>query len=128
MKERDLHKAVAQFLALALPKNAVWTTFPAGGGGTVRGAQLKARGLMAGWPDVQILWDGLFYGVELKAAHGRLSPEQRACGEAIAAAGGYYKIIRSLEELQDWFPRVGIPLRASTGPAAKPGRKRGRAA
>ena len=124
MKERDLHKAVAQFLAVALPKDVVWTTFPAGGGGKVRGAQLKARGLMAGWPDVQIIYRGKFYGVELKAANGRLSPEQRACAEAIRAAGGYYHQVRSLDELQSWLLLVGIPLRASTGPAAKPRRKR----
>lgn len=114
-RERDLHKAVAEFLAVALPKSAVWTTFPAGGGGKVRGAHLKARGLMAGWPDIQIIYRGIFYGVELKAVDGRLSPEQRACADAILKAGGRYCFARSINSLEGWFAIFGIPLRASTG-------------
>ena len=116
--EARLHRAVATYLTFALPKDAVWTTFPAGGGGTVRGAQLKARGLLAGWPDVQIIYRGKFYGIELKAAQGRLSPEQRACADAVIMAGGYYETIRSIEELQDWLKLVGFPLRARVARAA----------
>ena len=119
--EANLHRAVAQYLTLALPVDAVWTTFPAGGGGKIRGGRLKAVGLRPGWPDVQILYRGKFYGPELKSRDGRRSPEQIACGNAIMDAGGYYEIIRSVDELHDWLRMLGVPLRIratiSGGPA-----------
>ena len=124
MTEAQLHRAVASYLNAALPKDAVWTTVGHGGGGKVRGAQLKAMGLRAGWPDVQILWNGEFYGIELKTVKGRSSPEQDACMEAIFEAGGRYETIRSLDELQDWLRMLCMPLRVDLD---TPSRKRSRA-
>ena len=119
MTEAQLHKSVAQYLALALPKDAVWTTVGHGGGGKVRGAQLKARGLRAGWPDVQIIFRGKFYGIELKGPNGRLSPEQIACAKSIVDAGGDYTRAHAVSEVEDWLRLLRFPLRASSGPARK---------
>lgn len=81
MSEAALHKAVADFLTVALPREWRFSTFPSGGGGKVRGAQLKARGLKAGWPDILILGqNGRWIGIELKTTKGKLSDEQKEFG------------------------------------------------
>ena len=115
MRERDFHRSVADFLAVALPRDAIWTTFPAGGGGEARGAHLKSVGLVKGWPDVQILWRGLFIGVELKSETGKPSLEQIQVGLAIEKAGGKWFIARSIDDLTRKLTACGVPLRASTG-------------
>lgn len=122
LTEAQLHRAVADYLAVALPESACFTTFPAGGGGKVRGAQLKSRGLRAGWPDVQVLYRfsypdtihprSQFVGLELKTATGRLSPEQIECHAAIRRAGGLVFVCRSVEDVESFLSGLGIPLRA----------------
>lgn len=121
MTEAQLHKAVADYLAVALPtEGCVWTTFPAGGGGKVRGAQLKGRGLRAGWPDIQIVWElgpahhsgcGVVC-IELKTEVGALSAAQRSCHEAIYSAGGDVYVCRSVDDVHAALSRHSIPLRA----------------
>ena len=85
--EQALQRAVARYLELALPREAWFTAFPAGGGGKVRGAILKGMGLKPGVPDLLILHHGELYGIELKASGGRLSPEQGECHRSMARAG-----------------------------------------
>src|SRR3990167_8130944 len=111
--EAQLHRAVAIYIAMAVPHDAVWTTVGHGGGGRIRGAQLKAMGLRAGWPDVQILWRGSFLGIELKSDAGRISPAQDETAAAIERAGGEVHLARNLDD-------VGLISRKFfTGPAAK---------
>jgi hypothetical protein len=43
---------------------------------------------------------GRFLGVECKGARGRLSPEQKAFGEAVAERGGVYVVARSVADLE----------------------------
>ena len=110
-RERSLHRAVAGYLALALPVDVFWTTFPAGSGGKARGGQLKAAGLRPGWPDIQVLYCGRFLGIELKSVSGRLSPAQQACMELILRAGGTWAEARSVEDVQRILVAFGVPLR-----------------
>lgn len=111
MKEADLHKAVVDFLALTLPKDATFTTFPAGGGGYVRGAMLKRAGLAPGWPDIQIIYDGKYHGIELKREGGRVSPSQKACHEQIEHAGASVAVCRSIDDINQSLLEWGIPRR-----------------
>lgn len=112
MTEAQLHRQAAEYLAVALPPECVWTTFPAGGGGRVRGAMLKAAGLRAGWPDIQVLHDGKLHCLELKSKAGVVSQEQRDCHRAITRSGGEVYICRSLDDVDLALQCAGIPLRA----------------
>lgn len=111
--EQQIHNAVVDFLSLALPADVPWTSFPAGGGGRVRGAQLKRAGLKAGWPDIQILIDGLYCGIELKAPGKYAEPHQRVIHETIKQCGGRVAVCRSVEEVEGTLRGWGIPLKAS---------------
>lgn len=90
--EQALQIQVAAFLRHALKPPVLWSAFPAGGGGAIRGAILKSMGLQAGWPDIIIICRGhagygFVVGLELKAANGRPSPSQRAMEKAWESVG-----------------------------------------
>ena len=53
--ETSLHWHVAGLLNTHLAAPAWWTTFPAGGGGEMRGKMLKGLGLKSGVPDILIV-------------------------------------------------------------------------
>ena len=111
LRERNLHKAVADYLRLALPPSVFWTTFPSGSGGAARGGQLKAMGLRAGVPDIIMLFRGRFLAIELKAKRGWLSEAQQACQALITGAGGTWAEARSVEDVDRIVAAFGIPLR-----------------
>ncbi len=116
--EDDLHMAVAQFLDLALPEDACWTTVEHGGKrGKAEAARLKAKGLRAGWPDILIIYRGRSITIELKAPAGVLSPKQKALHTRLTLAGALVYTARCIEEVEG-FLGVIMPLRATTGQAA----------
>lgn len=110
--ERDLQATAMQFLALALPPDAFVTAFPAGGGGKVRGAMLKAMGLKPGFPDALIIWRGRAFMIELKLPTGRVSKAQIETHIALGRAGAEVAVCRSLKEIQATLFGWQIPLRA----------------
>lgn len=121
--EQQLHMAVASYLRLALRPPTIWTTIGHGGGGKVRGALLKAMGVQPGWPDILVLGPTTgepfaLIGIELKAAKGMQSPEQKKLGYAFVAAGGFYYLARSVDEVEGFLRGVGIPLHASVSAKA----------
>lgn len=71
-----------------------------------------AMGLLPGMPDICLVHDGRFYGLELKRTGGRLSSEQRAVLDALGRAGAVtataYGLDNALAILAAWglLPRV----------------------
>ena len=120
MTETALHISVAQYLDMALPESATWTTIGHGGGGKTRGAKLKQMGVKPGWPDIIILHKGIAWGcytfatyfIELKTEKGRLSKHQKAAHAQIRNAGGIVAVCRSIPEVEGTLRGWGIPLKA----------------
>ena len=123
--EQIFQRGVADFLKLALPFPDAWfTTIPAGGGGKTRGAILKGMGYKAGTPDMLVIWkprhwkadEGSFaIWLELKSVGGKLSKAQKQCRDALVAAGCYWALCRSLEDVEKALRRFGVPLRTTVG-------------
>jgi hypothetical protein len=115
--EQALHLAAAQYLRLALRPPTVWSTFPAGGGGRVRGAILKAAGMAPGWPDILVLHPAevgtIVCGLEIKAGRGRPSPAQLAMAAQFSDADAAYEFCWSLEDVQHALRTNGIPVHAT---------------
>ncbi len=110
--EQALQIAVASYMGWAVRSPPVaWTAFPAGGGGLDRGRILKGMGLKAGWPDVQMIYDSRYYGIELKTTRGVLSQAQRAAHRTIEAAGGHVEVCRSLDAVRAVLAAWEIPTR-----------------
>jgi len=80
--ESEIQIQIVELLKTVLKGDVLWTFFPAGEagggrGGRVRGARLKRMGLQPGWPDLQFIYKGRYYGMEVKTKTGRLSTAQR---------------------------------------------------
>lgn len=118
--EQLLQISVAQYLRVALRPPTIWSAFPAGGGGKIRGAFLKAMGLAQGWPDLLVMHPAapgcgpVVVGIELKAAKGRQTPEQKAVSESFFACRAWYVLCRSLDEVEAALRYCKVPLHATT--------------
>ena len=114
--EEALQKAVAAYLDVALPGNAVWWHTPNQRGTRKRweGALLKALGVLAGIPDVLIFYESRLYGIELKSPAGRLTAVQQALHELLRAAGARVETCRTLDSVEYQLLFWKIPLRART--------------
>jgi hypothetical protein len=55
---------------------------------------------MKGVPDIIVLKDGKFIGIEAKAGSGRLSPDQAEFGRLCIKNGGEYVVARSIDDIQ----------------------------
>jgi VRR-NUC domain len=53
-----------------------------------------------GWPDVCLIKNGQFIGIEVKTETGKLSDHQRKLGAAITNHGGRYIVARSIDDIQ----------------------------
>lgn len=105
--------SVARFLDLALPDLAWWTTIPAGGGGKVRGAILKAMGYRPGTPDILIIYRDVVLWFELKGPNGWLTAIQKKCrNDLLRNNCCYWELARSVDDVEASLRRHKIPLKA----------------
>lgn len=142
MSEAALHKAVAEYLGWVIHPPVFWTTFPAGGGGKVRGAQLKAMGLKAGVPDILIFvptgysermtghdadgrieWGpyspkaSTVIGIELKQPGKYLEPHQKEIHAAMKAAGVHCYTAKSVADVNLILRVNGVTKTTATASA-----------
>jgi hypothetical protein len=59
-----------------------------------------------GLPDIMVICNGKFIGIEVKREGAKLRPEQAEMGMRITLNGGFYFVAHSLHELKELF----IPL------------------
>lgn len=117
MSEAAFHRSVARYLDVALHPPTIWSTIPSGGGGRIRGAQLKAMGLKRGLPDMLVIhphWPGgpIVVGLELKAKAGRVSPDQKAMMQAFTDCRAHYVLCRTVDEVAKALDFCKVPLMA----------------
>lgn len=116
-KEDQLHLSVAQLLDWILLPPAFYTTFPAGWGvlSPSMAQRLKRSGLKAGMPDMLIFYEGLAYGIELKAGKNTTTPEQKETIAKLSAAGVQVWVCKSVEDVIDTVHVIGLPTRKLAG-------------
>lgn len=85
-----------------------WSVDFANYGGTTPGLRI-ARGIVAGIPDMFVLYAGLAHFLEIKAEDGILSDAQRDVGTAILCAGGQFGLVRNASEALACLDRWSIP-------------------
>lgn len=110
--EADLQAQVCKFLTHALPKDAWFGAVPLGGGGRIRGQQLKRTGSKAGTPDILVIHQGMAIWLELKAPKGPVSDAQLYCHAQLRRAASAVYIVRSLDDTIAALTDFGVPLRA----------------
>jgi len=105
--EQQLQKAVLEHLAWRGMSGLFVCHYPGGGWRSpVEAAIFKSLGVVAGTPDLLIVYGGHCFALELKTAYGRLSQTQvdtqarlRAAGATVATA---VEIDAALEQLEQW--------------------------
>lgn len=118
--EQTFQIALVRDLRAVLARGVFLTHIPsgyiAGRGGPLRGAFLKAMGLVAGLPDLMLLHEGRAHFLELKSAKGKLSAAQGECRFLLNRAGCHVETIRSLDEALECLSIWRIPTRLKMGP------------
>ena len=99
--ESILQASIFETIKLVLSKDVLITCFPSGGGGKIRGARLKKMGLSIGWPDLQLIHKGQYYGLEVKTPVGRLSPSQSELHKKLTDQGAKVAVVKSEKEAID---------------------------
>ncbi|WP_412506172.1 VRR-NUC domain-containing protein [Roseovarius sp. SYSU LYC5161] len=112
-REGPVHRAILQYLRHALPADALVHHSPneldmAGSEAARQIAKARKMGTRAGWPDLEIIWCGRAYMLEVKAPRGRQSPDQRAVANDLERAGAEYAVVRSIEEVQHVISKWGM--------------------
>ena len=105
--EDQIQKAILEHLAFRAVRDAFWFHVPNGGRRSLIEARVfKGLGVKAGVPDLILIANGKPYGLEIKTAQGRLSPNQCATQALLAAAGAEvataYGLDQALEQLNRW--------------------------
>lgn len=98
-QEQKIHRAVVQHLA-ARSMPGVFYFHPANGGkrNLIEAKIFKSLGVRAGVPDLILFYRAQIFGLELKAANGRLTPLQRQTLNDMEVAGARTAVARSLDE------------------------------
>jgi len=110
--EGAFQAALVRDLRAVLTPATFMTHFPAGGGGPIRGALLKLRGLVPGVPDLLFIHNGQAFWMELKPSKRRKeSSNQIVCHAALKAAGSDVVTVRNLDEALTALMVWKIPLR-----------------
>ena len=60
----------------------------------------KSTGLVSGVADLNMVYNGTFYGIEVKTETGRQTPAQKEWQKTIEQQGGKYFIIRTEDEFK----------------------------
>ena len=97
--EDDLQRSIVDMLR-KVPVRALWFHVPNGGLRAKKtAAKLVGLGVRKGVPDLVFIgFDGRAYFMELKAAKGRLTPEQKAWQDTCDALGLPFTVIKSLDD------------------------------
>ena len=116
LTERDLQIQVMDYLKWALADGAVAFHVPMGGSrNRLEAINLKRMGTTAGVPDIEVLYRGRAYFVELKLGKkGALSDSQKHMISRIEGAGCRVAVCRSLEEVKVFLRECGVPMRTES--------------
>jgi hypothetical protein len=107
--ERQLQVSLIAHLGWRLPADVFWWHHPAGGKRpAITGALLKNLGARRGIPDLLILAQGRLFGLELKSATGRLSPEQIDTHEQMRRAGCVIGVANDIDGAVDILGEWGV--------------------
>ena len=114
LSEHSLQLAVTQMLAVILPPSLPWTAVDHAAKLSARQAgDRKRRGVRRGQADYRFVLAGGRSGeIELKTKGTYQTPDQRAWQASVEAAGGYYAVCRSCEEVLTTLQGWGIECRA----------------
>lgn len=115
--EDQIQRGMVQWLNAVVPpppEGPWWCACnPLPNKGKAQAGVSKAMGLIAGTPDLIMCWQGRFIGIEVKPPGKYLSKAQKAVHNDIALCKGVVYVVHSLDELESFLRRKGVPIRGN---------------
>ena len=111
MTEHDLQCAICNYLDIR--RVCYWAVPNGGKRSRSESARFKKEGVRSGVPDISIVHDGMYFGLEVKkpktlTPKGRLSKNQKEMIEKIEEHGGDVKVVYSVQDTIEAFIDWGI--------------------
>jgi len=111
-REGPIQRAILEVLDLVLPGDAIYHHSPneldmAGPEAARQIAKARKLGTKAGWPDIEIIWQGRAFFLEIKA-DSRQSEAQKDIQRDLTRAGAPYAVVRSVTEARDALAEWGM--------------------
>lgn len=120
--EANLQTAVVAYLQAVLPKDAAfWATMNERQTTPQAGKRANRMGRKAGVADLLILWRGRLHAIELKLPTRRDKPAtyqsaaQKEWQTDMEAAGGFYAVCRSIDDVQGMLRAWSFPIKGPSG-------------
>lgn len=115
--EEQIHITIAEYLNFCLDDSVVWTTVEQSNqDGSKRGfyrqVKLKRKGVLKGWPDIQIFWPparGLL--IEVKSQEGIVKPHQVEVQDRLRRVGFNVEVCRCLENVRQVLIKYKVPMK-----------------
>jgi hypothetical protein len=115
--EGPIHVAILAFLRWSLPDAVIHHSPNEVDMSGRQAARMVSRardlGMRPGWPDIEILWRGRFWTIEVKAPDNHPTRDQRECGTEIIAQGGRWGVARSVDDARrligQWIAEPDAP-------------------
>ena len=109
--EHDVQCAICDYLDIR--RVCYWAVPNGGKRNKIEAKRLKDEGVRSGVPDITIVHEGQYYGLEVKrpktlAPQGRLSKNQKIMIERIENNGGEVKVVYSVQDTIEAFIDWGI--------------------
>jgi hypothetical protein len=109
MTENQIQQQLTRLLESYCRPDVTWFAVPNGEWRFPKtAARLKAQGVRPGAPDLVLVIDGKFYGVEVKSEKGRSSEAQVAMGQLIERSGGNYIVCYGLISTVEYLSRISV--------------------
>jgi hypothetical protein len=109
--EDQIQRAVVEWIRFTCPTALVFHV-PNGGGRTrAEAGRFKAIGVLAGVPDLIVMWPGVCAGLELKTPANRPTAEQAEIGRRMAEMGHLWGWASSVDDALALLRVWGIPTR-----------------
>ena len=111
MTEHDLQCAICDYLDIR--RVCYWAVPNGGKRSKIEASRMQKSGVKSGVPDITIVHEGQFYGLEVKkpktlTPKGRLSKNQKEMIEKIEDHGGDVKVVYSVQDTIEAFIDWGI--------------------
>ncbi len=103
MKENDIQNQILDYLAT---RNGIYFYRNNNTGlydATKKVFRKRRKYCPNGIPDIIVIKNGLFIGIEVKKKGSYLSPDQRIFQKNVEAAGGIYRLARDVTDVQSLF-------------------------
>ena len=106
-REGPIHRSVLSYLRHVLPGAVIHHS---ANERRMRGrhaardiANAKNNGMLVGFPDILVLWNGSLMCFEVKAPGGYPSEAQKAVGAQIQEQGGFWAVVRGIDDVQGFL-------------------------